>query len=341
MLGGVPVSRSAPGKRDSREGGAGRQNGPSDRGELQAVHGIGPKVEARLKEAGITSLRELARTPVNEIAAALAGLRGRFDTDRIVREGWTTQAAALASTSTPSEAGGEAAPKPVRHSFTVEVRLPMADRDIVSSKVVHVQTGDEEVWGGWDPQRLVAFIEDRSRAHASAGPSGSQPDSPAPQPVPAPAASDQSPPMPSPAAPGRRQRKAVLRTYEVVPVSGPHALAQGRELTATLSFDAPPLEPSPGEVATVKAEVFARQLVAGTSLLVGGSLAAIGWREHFRADIPCDLSAVARPVTIYAVVLVLADDDGSRRAVRGLPGARLVLSPAARHRGAAPLTAVR
>ena len=38
----------------------------------------------------------------------------------------------------------------------------MADRDVISTKVVHVQTGDEETWAGWHPPRMVALIEDRA-----------------------------------------------------------------------------------------------------------------------------------------------------------------------------------
>ena len=54
---------------------------PVNQEDLKAVRGIGRKVEARLNEAGIRDLWQLARTPVNEPAAILAGLRGRFDVE--------------------------------------------------------------------------------------------------------------------------------------------------------------------------------------------------------------------------------------------------------------------
>jgi len=142
-----------------------------DPGHLQAVRGIGPKAENCLKKAGIKDLGQLARTPVNELVAALAGLHGKFDADRIVRERWITQAAALAAAPASSMLNGEApATQRVRHIFTVEVRLPMADRDVVSTRIVHVRTGDEEMWAGWRPGRMVAFIEDRSRIRPEARP---------------------------------------------------------------------------------------------------------------------------------------------------------------------------
>lgn len=155
------------------------QGYPRDPGDLQAVRGIGPKAERCLKKAGIKDLGQLARTPVNELAAALAGLRGTFGTDRIVRERWIAQAAALAAIPASPGPNGEAeVAQRVRHSFTVEVRLPLAARDVISTKVVHVQTGDEERWAGWHPPRMVAFIEDRSGIRPDAGPAEPWPSEP-------------------------------------------------------------------------------------------------------------------------------------------------------------------
>jgi len=162
MLSGEPVSRS-----DSTGRGS-----SVDQGDLKAVCGIGPKVEASLKRAGIKNLEQLARTPVNELAAALSGLHGTFDKSRILRERWLEQAAALAAAPDPTgfDSDTAAGAESVRHNFTVEVRLLLADRGIVSSKIIHVQTRDEETWTGWDPQHLVAFIEDRSRVRPGARP---------------------------------------------------------------------------------------------------------------------------------------------------------------------------
>lgn len=153
------------------QGSRAAQEYPPDPGDLQAVRGIGPKAERCLKKAGIKDLGQLARTPVNELASALTGLRGMFGTDRIVRERWIAQAAALAAVSASPGPNGEAEiAQPVRHGFTVEVRLPLADRDVISTRVVHVQTGDEETWARWHPPRMVAFIEDRSGIRPDAGP---------------------------------------------------------------------------------------------------------------------------------------------------------------------------
>jgi hypothetical protein len=295
----------------SSEPSAQKHGSPVDQGDLKAVRGIGAKVEARLKGAGIKDLGQLARTPVNELAAELSGLHGKFDTDRIVRERWLEQAAALAAApGVEGEITAEA--KPVRHNFTVEVRLPLADRDVMSSKVVHVQTGDEEAWTGWDPGRLTAFIEDRSRIRS--GPELAPDEGP-----PAAPANEKAAPEPA--------RTGVLHTYAMVTASRADVIG-GRTgaVTATLTFDPAPLG-LPAS-ATVKAEVFARQLAAGGSILVGDSQRVLGPQQLFRLEIPCDLSAASRPVTLFAVVRVLASDGQAHRPAQGLAGASLVISTA-------------
>jgi hypothetical protein len=309
---------------------------PVDLADLKAVHGIGPKVEALLKRAGIEDLGQLAQTPVNEVASALAELHGRFDTDRIIHERWLTQAAALAAV--PASAGLDdesASAEPVRHNFTVEVRLPLADRDIVSSKVVHVQTGDQETWTGWDPQRMVAFIEDRSRnrsgarfgARSEMNPEPRPKTQPAPHRAPQPAPGSGSGAHEPAAGKGRHDRKPVLRTYAMVPASGSATIGgRASAVTATLTFDSATLNLSADEVATVSTAVFARQLLAGSSILVGDGKATVGSHEHFRLDIPCDLSAPSRPITLFAVVRVLAGNGAESRPAEGLPDASLVIS---------------
>src|SRR5215831_12083094 len=134
---------------------------PVDHGYLQAVRGIGPKVESRLKAAGISTLDDLARTPVNKLAALLADLRPRYDAARIRREQWQAQAATLAAASNHPMLRSAGLPR-YRHNFTTEMQLDVTDDTIVSTRVVHVQTGDEDTWSGWDPSRVISFIEEHA-----------------------------------------------------------------------------------------------------------------------------------------------------------------------------------
>jgi hypothetical protein len=286
-----------------------------DQNDLKKVKGIGAKVEARLKGAGITSLGQLARTPVNELAAVLDGLTGKYDAHRISREKWVSQATALATVPATGPAEDESA-KRVRHNFTVEVQLAVVGRDVVSSKVVHVQTGDEATWAGWEGQRVVAFIEDRAGLRPSA---------------PALATKRDPPPGPEPAPGTGRGVRAdgpgrALHTFAMVAATGPE-ITPGGAITATLSFDTEALALTPGQIAQAKADVYARRPPPAGSVPAGSVLADISPGETVRLQIPCSLPAIGHPVSLFAVVQLFAASEG-RTPSSGLPNASMTLSKA-------------
>jgi hypothetical protein len=290
-----------------------------DQSDLKMVKGIGVKVEGRLKAAGITNLGQLARTPVNELAAILDGFPGKYNADRIIREDWLSQAAALA-TVPAADAGEDEPAKRVRHNFTVEVQLAIAGRDIVSSKIAHVQTGDEATWAGWDRQRIVAFIEDRAGARPSApSAEGGRQARPAPSPAPAPGADD-----------GDRgdEPGLALHTFAMVPATGPEVTAGGT-VTATLSFDTAALALPVGEAAQVKADVYTLRPPPAKSVLVGSAQVDISPGEHVRLQIPCHLPATGDPMGLFGAVQLFAVRKAGRLPTRGLPNADMTLSGAA------------
>jgi hypothetical protein len=286
----------------------------SDQSDLKRVTGIGPKIEARLKAAGIANLGQLARTPVNELQAALEGLRGGYDADRITREGWLSEAAALAAASTDTAREAEPAER-VRHHFTVEVQLAVASREILSSKVVHVETGDKATWGGWDGQRVVAFIEDRSGAHR-AGPAA--------------AAEDEDLPAIEPAArpvPGATAGEAgvALHSFAMVLDSGPEVTDSG-PVTVALSFDAAALALPIDQPARAKIDVYARHPPVGKSYLVGGAMADISPGGPARIEVPADLPPGGYPVVLFAAVQLFAAAGAGQKPSGALPGAGLTVS---------------
>ena len=289
-----------------------------DQNDLKKVKGIGPRVEARLKGAGITSLGQLARTPVNELAAILDGLTGKFGTDRIIREDWLSQAAALAIV--PAADAGEDEPaKRVRHNFTVEVQLAIAGRDIVSSKIVHVQTGDEATWAGWDRQRIVAFIEDRAGARSSAWATEAGVEARAATPVtPAPDRGDVD---------RAHEPGLALHTFAMVPATGPEVTVGGA-ITAMLSFDTAALALPADRVSQVKADVYAWRPAPEKSNLVGSAQIDIRPGELVRLEIPCNLSASVHSVGLFAAVQLFAASQAGRTPSRGLTNADITLSRA-------------
>lgn len=284
-----------------------------DQQDLKQIKGIGPKIEARLKDAGITNLSQLARTPVNEIQAALEGLQGGYDASRITREGWLSEAAALAAVA--ADARGETEPaKRVRHHFTVEVQLAVASREILSSKVVHVQTSDEATWGGWDAQRVIAFIEDRSGARRSLPAVTEEEGSTAIEPAPEHVRTTPD-----------KEAGLELHTFAMVPASGPEAPPHG-SITAALSFDAAPITLPADQTSRAKIDIYARHPPLGKSFLVGSTTADIRAGEQIQIQIPCDLPPNGYPVALFAAVQLFAGIRAGRKASSVLPSARLTVS---------------
>jgi hypothetical protein len=286
----------------------------SDQDDLKKITGVGPQIEAGLKAAGITTFGQLARTPVNELEVALKGFRRGYDAGRITREGWLPQAAALAAAAADAARDAEPAER-VRHHFTVEVQLAVSSREIVSCRVAHVETGDEATWGGWDGQRVVAFIEDRSGAQRS---------------VPTVAAQEEAAPAIEPAA---EQVRAVtdqetgleLHTFAMVHASGPEVTGGG-SITAALSFGTAAIAPAADQPSRVKIDIYARHPPVGKSFLVGSAMADISQGKPVRVQIPCDLPPARYPMALFAAVQLFAATEVGRKPSNALPDARLTVS---------------
>jgi len=225
----------------------------------------------------------------------LDGLPGKFDADRITREEWLSQAVALAVT--PATPAGEPEPaKLVRHNFTVEVRLDIAGRDIVSSKIVHVQTGDEAAWAGWEPDRVVAFIEDRA---------GTRSAEPTIEPVP--------------------ETGLALHTFAMVSASGAAFTAAG-PIAAILSFDARTLGLPADQPVRAKVDIYARRPPPGKSLLARSTVADISPAGLVQIQVPSHLPGTQTMADVFAAVQLLAAVPAGRRPTGNLPDARLTLT---------------
>lgn len=128
----------------------------SERHELQELRGIGPVVEQRLRDAGITAVEQLATADPAEVGAALAGLRG-MTAERIA--GWIDEASHLtggATTAPTGPAGGER-----RETFVLTLAID-ADGDVVRSGMRHVRTDHQRSWAGWRHDELDRFVAERA-----------------------------------------------------------------------------------------------------------------------------------------------------------------------------------
>ncbi|MEO1059950.1 MAG: helix-hairpin-helix domain-containing protein [Actinomycetota bacterium] len=141
----------------------------SDRDDLQELHGVGPAVETRLHEAGITDLAHLAGADPAAIAAAVAGLRGMTD-ERIAA--WIAEAAQRTAASP-----GEPSSAERRETFVLTLVIG-PDGEVTRSALRHVRTDAERSWPGWRHDELDRFVA------ASAGMTGAA-DAAAREPLPA------------------------------------------------------------------------------------------------------------------------------------------------------------
>ena len=271
---------------------------PTDRArpdtDLQAIRGVGPKIEAQLRAAGITTLAQLARTPLNQLVTLLRDVRPRYDADRITREGWLAQAARLAAATAgqlPADTGR------YRHNFTAEVHLDVGSDDVISSKVVHVQTGDEEAWAGWDADRLVRFIEERAGV---------------------------AEPSPEPAPARETREQLALRSYAVVdaPVM---ARPNADVLSSCTAMVTIPTGALALEVPWARAaiDVFARRRGAQKSAPLGHAEADIELSVLTEIQLSCQLSPIAPDEAAFAAVRVFAAEGSTAPMVRQLAAVRM------------------
>ena len=128
---------------------------PRTADDLQKITGIGPVLAKRLREAGITSYRDLATIPAERIAELLGG-GGGISVERITSQDWVGQAQRLADNATADP------PEHQRYAtFHVELLID-SDGGVRRTKVRHYQTDSEDSWAGWDQEQLSAVITGRA-----------------------------------------------------------------------------------------------------------------------------------------------------------------------------------
>jgi hypothetical protein len=124
--------------------------------DLTVIKGIGPTIAARLREAGVLSLAQLADLTPEDITKRVAGL----STKRITREKWIKQAQkwALKTTSIISPKNETRSAYRLHYAtFTVEFLLG-EDNRVRRTRVSYVQNNLVDSWAGWTESKLVDFI---------------------------------------------------------------------------------------------------------------------------------------------------------------------------------------
>ena len=122
--------------------------------DFKVFPGIGPGVENRLHAAGILTYQQLAALSPEDLARILSDMVG-FSVERIVQQDWIGQARQMAD-----EIQGERSTNQQHYAvFTLELLLDK-ENTVRRTRVMHVQSQQEETWAGWDDQRLIRYYVD-------------------------------------------------------------------------------------------------------------------------------------------------------------------------------------
>ncbi|MCG8351187.1 MAG: hypothetical protein MI924_25735 [Chloroflexales bacterium] len=145
---------------------------------FKRISGIGPGVEKRLYNAGIFTYAQLAALSSKDIAALVSDLAG-LSIERIEKNDWIGQAQALAKDTEDADLltddGADvsqgafsedladdvedllAASRQHYATFKVELLLD-AGNSVRRTHISHIQSGEEDIWAGWEASRLLDFF---------------------------------------------------------------------------------------------------------------------------------------------------------------------------------------
>jgi hypothetical protein len=132
--------------------------------DFKVVQGIGPGFEARLNAAGIRTYAQLAAMSPETVVSMLGKVIG-LTVKRVVDEDWVGQARMLAAQeralADPDAMGGR------QHyaTFTVELLLD-EDNAVRRTHALCIQSEKEDTCAGWDPNRLLDFINNQAGLQA-------------------------------------------------------------------------------------------------------------------------------------------------------------------------------
>lgn len=133
--------------------------------DFKLINSISWKMESRLHRAGINTFAELGSMRPAEIASQLGNPTGLLE--RITKENWVGQAQELADLSgkkkkTKANQSSDATESDQRYETFATELLLADDNQVLHTRLLHVPSGDEELWGGWDDKRLINFLIQRS-----------------------------------------------------------------------------------------------------------------------------------------------------------------------------------
>lgn len=291
--------------------------------DFKQISGIGPAIERRLHQAGVLTYAQLAATSPADLSEIVSDLAG-MSAERIQQQEWIHQARSLAVESAQDglQPGDAVSSGNGQHyaAFTVELLLDKSN-DVRRTRVVHVQSQEDEAWAGWQMGRLAQFIVDRAGLNVSPEPEATveslPPATAKPEAAPAPAgdrslsrsryalqrgpvdldrmvltrvATPASEPQvekrPQPPRPGGHPH---LQSFQVVPsgTENPSTLlSHDRPFDVRLDVDMSSLETAGATPLTYRATVYASDLGGGPRQTLGESQGAVTRTGNLAIQIP-------------------------------------------------------
>jgi hypothetical protein len=126
---------------------------------FKLITGISGLVEARLHKAGILAYAQLAASPLEDLLTIVGKIPG-VSAEKIVQQQWIEKAREIALKNQSAASYDNAAGKAMHTqyaTFDTELRLS-SENEVLQTRVLHVQTGDEEEWSGWQTDDLIKFF---------------------------------------------------------------------------------------------------------------------------------------------------------------------------------------
>lgn len=275
---------------------------PAGADDFTRIRGVSPKIAHRLYDAGILTYAKLAAMTPEEIVARI-GMSGGVSAEGIAKRDWAGQARKLAPQTEPAAETSQS-----RADFAVKLQLN-PDNTVSQTHVMHMQSGEEEMWDGWAEERMNSFFIQRARLtvaapvteeESSVEASSLMEVSIAPTPEnavePAPVKDEENvshfrtetPPATEPGAAAPRHLD-VPHSLEVLPENqsfSSHLLRHGQAFNVRLSLDLSTLEhEQPGSFA-YSATVYAKSLESRQPQALGESIGTVEASGRVSLDIP-------------------------------------------------------
>ncbi|MFN0087699.1 MAG: hypothetical protein ACKVX9_20075 [Blastocatellia bacterium] len=276
---------------------------PAGADDFTRIRGISPRIALRLYDAGIITYSKLAAMTAEQIVGRI-GTSSGVTVDVVHKREWIGQAAKLAARS-PLSGDEETGLHEV--SYVIEFLLN-AENNVRQTKILHVKSNDEQVWEGWQSDRLVGFFTSREELSLpEEGKHRVETAKTLPPPEEHPVAALLSakvslptqPPISSPFAEGALRRLETLTATTLQPA---HSFRRDEDFLVRLSVELAGAPPPHGREVNYQATILAKRLGGKREPFIVKAHGTVGMTKPLLIDIKRE----ALPPGIYRLAASIA-----------------------------------